>query len=218
VLYLHGVHLASLSDNAAYNRLFTEHGLRVIAPQTGACWWADKLCPDFDTQLTPERYVVDHVLPYIEQRWGAAPPRIALFGTSMGGQGALRMAFKHPRLFPVVAALSPAIDFQIRYRDGDRMLTRMYADAEAARQDTALLHVHPLNWPRNMWFACDPADVRWHESSERLKMNLYSLGIPHDADLETTAGGHGWEYYNHMAPAAIRFIVERLERERLRIV
>jgi hypothetical protein len=46
---------------------------------------------------------------------------------------------------------------------------------------------------------------------------LYSLGVPHACDLETAAGGHGWEYYEHMAPAALRFIVEALERERLRV-
>lgn len=218
VMYLHGVHLANLSENAVYSRLFAEQGLRVMAPRTKRSWWTDKICAEFDPQITAERYVLDHVLPHIKQRWGAMPPQIALFGTSMGGQGALRFGFKHARLFPIVAAISPAIDYQIRWQDGDETLPRMYSDPESARQDTATLHVHPLNWPRNIWFASDRADERWHESSERLKMKLYSLGIPHDTDLESTAGGHGWQYYNHMAPAAIRFIVERLERERLRIV
>jgi S-formylglutathione hydrolase FrmB len=190
----------------------------VIAPRTRRSWWTDKICAEFDARITAERYVLDHVLPYIQQRWTAAPPRIALLGTSMGGQGALRFGFKHPRTFPIVAAISPAIDYQLRWQEGDETLPRMYSDPESARQDTATLHVHPLNWPRHIWFACDPADERWHESSERLKMKLYSLGIPHETDLESTSGGHGWKYYDHMAPAVMRFIVERLQRERLRIV
>ncbi len=48
-------------------------------------------------------------------------------------------------------------------------------------------------------------------------MKLYSLGVPHECDLETTGGGHGFEYYSRMAPRAIGFVAERLERERLRV-
>jgi hypothetical protein len=49
-------------------------------------------------------------------------------------------------------------------------------------------------------------------------MKLAALGIPHEYDLETSAGGHGFAYYNHMVSRAVAFLVERLERERLRVV
>ena len=218
VLYLHGVHLNRLSDNPVFSDLFARHGLRVICPLTRRSWWTDRICQEFDPQLTAARHVLDNVVPHIGQRWGTLPPRIALLGTSMGGQGALKFSFLHPNIFPIVAAISPAIDYQLRFREGDETLPKMYPDPEAARQDTATLHVHPLNWPRNIWFCCDPADHRWIDSSERLRMKLYSLGIPHECDLETSAGGHGFDYYNHMAPRAMEFIVERLERERLRVL
>lgn len=218
VLYLHGVHLNRLVDKPAFTAELERHGLRTIVPITKRSWWTDRVCAEFDPVLSAERHVVDNVLPYIESRWGAAPPRIALLGTSMGGQGALRLAYKYPNKFPVAAAISPAIDFQKRFADGDETLPLMYADPEAARQDTAILHIHPLNWPRNQFFCCDPADERWFDSSDRLKMKLYSLGVPHEADLTTTGGGHSFEYYNRMAPIAIGFVAERLERERLRVV
>jgi pimeloyl-ACP methyl ester carboxylesterase len=218
VIYLHGVNLTRLAGNAAFTELFDRHGLPVVAPLAGPCWWADRVCPAFDAALTPERHVRQNVLAFIAGRWGSRPPRIALLGTSMGGQGALRMAYKYPDTFPVVAALSPAIDYQVRLREGDEVLAAMYDDEEQARQETATLHVHPLNWPRHQFFCCDPADERWHESAERLRMKLASLGIPHERDLETTGGGHGFAYYNTMAPKAIAFLAERLERERLRVV
>jgi S-formylglutathione hydrolase FrmB len=136
----------------------------------------------------------------------------------MGGQGALRLAYKHPQVFPTVAAISPAVDFQKRIVEGvDPALEEMYRDAEDARQDTALLHIHPLNWPRNQFFCCDPTDYRWHESADRLRMKLWSLGVPFECDLETVAGGHSFEYCSHMAPKAVGFLIERLERERLRV-
>ena len=98
------------------------------------------------------------------------------------------------------------------------MLSAMYRDAEEARQDTATLHIHPLNWPRHQFFCCDPADERWHDSADRLHMKLFSLGIPHEYELETTAGGHSWEYFEHMAPRIFEFLAQGLESERLRVV
>ncbi|MEK6216103.1 MAG: alpha/beta hydrolase-fold protein, partial [Boseongicola sp.] len=137
---------------------------------------------------------------------------------SMGGQGALRLALKHPSTFPVVAAIAPAIDFHTLWEEGDATLRAMYHSAEAARQETATLHVHPLNWVRHLWFCCDPTDHRWFESSDRLQMKLGSMGIPFECDLETEAGGHSIAYGDAMAERAIGFIAGGLERERLRVV
>ncbi|MGE0609877.1 MAG: alpha/beta hydrolase-fold protein [Pirellulales bacterium] len=217
ILYLHGVHLTRLVENPVFTDLFAQLGLRVFSPMTGPSWWVDRICPAFDPGRTAERHVLDHALPWIAERWNTRAPLAALLGTSMGGQGALRLAFRHPNIFPVAAAIAPAVDFYRRIVDRDPVLSQMYPDAEAARQDSATLHVHALNWPRHTWFSCDPADDRWHDSADKLHMKLFSLGIPHEHDLETSAGGHSFDYYNHMAPAALQFIVDRLERERLRV-
>lgn len=220
-MYLHGVHLNRLSDKPVFTAELERHGLPVVCPRTRRSWWTDKICPEFDARFSAERYVLDHVMPFIVERWGAKPPTIGVFGTSMGGQGALRFGFRHPNAFPVVVGISPAIDYQMRMRhpeEEDDPLFEMYSDPEAARQDTATLHVHPLNWPRNLWFCCDPVDTRWHESADRLRMKLSALGIPYTCDLQTTGGGHGFEYYNRMAPAAMQFLMDALDRERLRVI
>ncbi len=219
VIYLHGVHLGRLPGNAHCTALLEQHGLRLAAPITQRSWWTDRICDEFDPACSAEQHLLRRVMPYLKEKWGAVPTQIALWGTSMGGQGALRFAFKHPNVFPVAAAVSPAIDYQTRLTEGDETLYAMYGgDPERARQDTATLHVHPLNWPRHTWFCCDPADPRWLESAERLQMKLSSLGIPHQYDFETTGGGHGWDYYNRMAGPALEFVVHALERERLRVV
>lgn len=217
VIYLHGVHQARLEDHQPFVELLERFGLRAICPETGPSWWTDRIFAEFDRELSAEQFIVERVVPYLAEEWRAAPPRIALLGTSMGGQGALKLAYKYPDKFPVVAAISPAIDYQLKHEEGDAPLRQLYRDAEQARQDTATLHIHPLNWPRHQWFSCDPEDYRWHDSADRLRMKLYSLGVPHQCDLETSAGSHGWPYYEHMAQPAIEFIVESLEQERLRV-
>ena len=217
VIYLHGVHLGRLHDKTVFTDLFERNGLRVICPMTQRSWWTDRSCSEFSEEYTAEQFLLRFVLPEIADRWSAKPPQIALLGTSMGGQGALRFSYKYPDLFPVVSAISPAIDYQLRMHDGDEVLAAMYEDPEAARQDTALLHIHPLNWPRHQFFCCDPTDKTWFASADRLHMKLYSLGVPHSHDLETSAGGHSFDYYASMAPRAISFIADALEQEYVRL-
>jgi len=217
VIYLHGLHENRLNDKQPFLDAFDKHGLAVVVPFTKRSWWTDKICREFDPNISAQRHLVENILPFVEKELGISAPRIPLLGTSMGGQGALRFSYKFPDKFPIAAAISPAIDYQLRYNEGDETIPQMYGDPEAARQDTATLHIHPLNWPRHQFFCCDPEDYRWWESADRLRMKLYSLGVPHVCDLETTGGGHGFDYYNKMAPRAIEFIVERLGQERRRV-
>ena len=217
VIYLHGLHVALLSEQPVMVAELNRHGLRTVCPVTERSWWTDRICAEFDLEITAEAYVLDKVLQFIEARWGNRPPQIALFGTSMGGQGALRLAYKHADRFPVVAGIAPAIDFHLRMEEAvDETLPLMYRDPEAARQDTATLHIHPLNWPRHQFFCTDPED-RWWDSADRLRMKLGSLGVPFECDLETSAGGHSWDYYNHMAPRVVAFLMEGLDQQRRRM-
>src|SRR4029078_6463104 len=110
VVHLHPHSLKTISAVHAYSRWFDQFNLACVCPHGGPCWWADRVCPDFDPQVTPERHVLDAVVPYFRERWGLPPRSLAIQGICMGGQGALRLAFKHPDTFAVVAAFAPAIE------------------------------------------------------------------------------------------------------------
>lgn len=66
-------------------------------------------------------------------------------------------------------------------------LWEIFDEPEQARQETAILHVHPLNWPRHQWFASAGNNNRWHDGAVRLSSKLIALGIPHKAILEANA-------------------------------
>ena len=118
IVYLHGVSGEWLNDKPAFTEQFERFGLRVIGPRTQRSWWSDRICDEFDMQKTAESFVKDDVMCHIQDHWGVTTPRVALLGTSMGGQGALRLSYKYPGLFPVVAAISPAIDYHLRMKQG----------------------------------------------------------------------------------------------------
>lgn len=217
VLFLHGHGEITLRENVAYSTELDRHGLRCLCPAGRRSWWGDRVCREFDPELTPHRYLQERVLGWLEANGGAAPPGIALLGVSMGGQGVLKLAYREPQKFPVVAALAPAIDFHLWHGRG-YPLDEMYDSAEQARQDTATVLIHPLNWPRHQWLGCDPGDAEWFEGVERLASKLSSTGIPFESDFETRAGGHSWDYFNRQAPTVIEFLARGLEKERLRVV
>jgi len=216
VLFLHGHAQITLKNNSVYSDLFERHGLFCICPNGKRAWWGDRISREFDLQISPAAHVRERVLPWLADNWGVAPPAIALLGVSMGGQGALRLAYRYPEDFPVVAALAPAVDFQNWYGRG-LPLDELYESAEEARQDTATLWLHPLNWPRHQLLMCDPADLEWLEGGERLASKLSSTGIPYEFDFTTSHGGHSWDYFNHVAPRAVAFLHEGLEKERRRL-
>lgn len=211
VLFLHGHGRIRLASNDVYSRLFQQHNLAVICPDGKRSWWMDRVCGEFDEHVTPRKWLLESVVPMIETRWNIVPPRIALLGISMGGQGALQLAYCQASRFPIVAAISPTVDFDQLYGAG-LPLDQMYKDREEARQDTVVLNLHPLAWPRHQFFCCDPADREWFDGCARLGMKLSSSGILHERDLNTSAGGHTWDYFNSMAPATIQHIVSSLRK------
>lgn len=217
VLFLHGHGLQTLANNAAYTSQLEHYGLRAICPHGKRSWWLPLVCSEFDAELTPLGHIRSNVLPWIEANWFVKPPALAAFGVSMGGQGVLQLAYRHPNEFPVIAALSPVIDLQDWLGHG-LPLDKMFADSEAARQQTVTLQVQGLNWPRRQFLLCDPADHDAMPGVEKLVSKLNSSGVPFERDFTTSYGGHSWEYFNHQAPRVMQFLASGLDAEFRRVV
>src|SRR5450755_3142927 len=118
LLHLHGVGLKTLRDRPAFTSLFDELRLACVCPHGQRCWWADFICAEFDAEVSPETYLLQKVLPFFQERWAFAPPAVGLLGVGMGGQGALRLAFKHADLFPAVAGIAPSVEYHELYGHG----------------------------------------------------------------------------------------------------
>jgi S-formylglutathione hydrolase len=226
--HVHGYTLLLLRDEegvlpqamrrASTLRLLHELQLTIIAPNAGPLWALDVALPGFPPAATPRQLLVDQILPQALSLVAHESPRIGLFGFGMGGQAALRLAYDYAARFPVVAAIEPKIDFHLYVKyGGNEPLQEMFADDELARQHTAILHVHPLNWPRQHFFCCDPLSP-WFDGSDRLRMKLSASGIPFEADLETSTDGDPETYVTQQVDDVLRWLSRALDKERLRLV
>lgn len=209
VLFLHGYDGVTLKENEAYTRELSRHDLIGLCPSGPQCWWTDAIYEPFDSHQSPVEFLSTNVPQFCQERWKIEPPRIAACGIEMGGQGALQLAYRHARQFPLVVAISPKVDFDSWWGHGTSLDT-LFPDREAARQRTATLHLHPLNYPKHQLLVCDPADSYCFDGVLTLASKLSSTGILFDQDFETTHGGFGWNYANAVAPTVIGFIARKL--------
>lgn len=217
LLFLHGYDGVTLRDNPAYSAALQQWQMACVCPHGPRCWWTDVIYAPFDEQQTPLDFLRRDVVDFVRTTWGQEPPCLAVAGVEMGGQGALQLAYRYARQFPVVAAISPKVDFETWYGHGTS-LDEMFPDRESARQQTATLHVHPLDWPTHQLLLCDPADHYCLDGVLTLASKLSSTGIPYEYDFSTTQGGYGWQYANAMAQRVVAFLARGLDEVRQRRV
>ncbi len=209
VIFLHGYDSLTLRDNSTYTELLNRHGLACVCPIGPGCWWSDRVFTPFDPVLSPISFLSQALAEFCHSRWSLEPTQIGVTGVEMGGQGALQLAYRNARRFATVAAISPKVDFETWYGHGTT-LDEIFPDREAARQATATLHIHPLDWPKHQLLICDPADFYSFDGALTLASKLSSTGIPFESDFVSTHGGFGWSYANAMAPRVIEFLAQHI--------
>lgn len=93
--------------------------LLIVMPAVGNSWYVDSKAVggpgDFET------VIMDELLPHIEATYDVAPGRAnrRIAGLSMGGYGAVRLAYAHPDHFGATASLSGAIWQNVPDKDLD---------------------------------------------------------------------------------------------------
>jgi enterochelin esterase-like enzyme len=122
----------------------------------------------------------------------------AIGGLSMGGAGALQLAFNHPEIFQVVGAHSPSLHvddgtFSGIYGTGDDFAHREPIDLAANAPNIESLKI---------WVDAGEDDP-WLERDEVLHANLDARGIAHNWNV--FSGGHDGTYWTENIPAYLRF-------------
>lgn len=167
--------------------------------------------------------LVDH----IQQTYRVSAERSlrAITGVSMGGYGAMKIAFKDPEAFGVVATLSAAVlprtiedlerDFPWVNGRGRALLTTVFGDPldlELWKKENLLLLVDDLDAEQlaglHIRFGCSDQDrYEFDLSNAELHKLLAAKGIRHSWTL-TEGGGHSWGsgYMDMALPDTLRYL------------
>jgi S-formylglutathione hydrolase FrmB len=164
-----------------------------------------------------EDFLLQEFFPFIEKRYRAASGRAnrAVSGVSMGGYGALHLAFRHPQLFASVSAHSPALI---------EKLPSFLGSAPQSPRALVLGGVFgappdPLFWEQNsplslartanlvglhIYFDCgDSDDFGFESGAQALDKILTARHVPHEFHLY--AGRHDAAYFAEHLPASLVF-------------
>jgi S-formylglutathione hydrolase FrmB len=171
-----------------------------------------------DGKESYEDFLVQEFFPYIESRYRAAPGRAnrAISGISMGGYGALHLAFRHPQLFSSVSAHSAALI--------DKLPTFLADTAPNSPRSRVLGGVFgnppdPSFWDQNspiamartanlaglkIYFDCgDEDDFGFDSGATALDKVLTSRHVPHEFHIYP--GRHDATYFAAHLPASLVF-------------
>ena len=165
-----------------------------------------------------EDFFLREFLPAIEKRYRTRAGRAfrGVGGISMGGYGALHLAFRHPELFGSVSAHSAALIEKLPgiTAADSRLLagTRVLGDVFGSPPDPRFWdRNNPLVLARNaelggmkIYFDCGSEDdYGFYNGAQALDKVLVSRRIPHEFHLYP--GGHNWTYFMEHLPASLQF-------------
>ena len=170
-----------------------------------------------------EDAIVKDFLPFVDKtyRTVAKPSARLVEGISMGGYGALLIAFKHPELFAGVAAHSAALFDELPAPPADQsnriggfryaLATRLFGappDAEYFKAN------NPLQLARanaakiknlKIYFDVGEQDrYGFQTGNQKLDSALTEAGVRHEFHL--VAGNHGWSFLNARSEPALTFV------------
>jgi S-formylglutathione hydrolase FrmB len=146
----------------------------------------------------PMQMVVGELIPLCRQlNLGRAPHRIGTMGISMGGYGALLLAERHPDLFGVVAAISPAV--WSRYAQATTANPGAYASATDFEADDAVTHAAAL--ANTAVRVASGLDDPFHPGVVAL-----AQALPKSAVVDFSAGCHTGSFFTAQEPPSLAFL------------
>jgi S-formylglutathione hydrolase FrmB len=197
--------------------LWEEHQLGellIVTPAGGTSFYINSR----DGKRRYEDFFLEEFMPGVEKRYRAQAGRgtRGLAGISMGGYGALHIAFRHPQLFAAVGAHSAALIEKMpnisvqNSRQIGRL--RVLGDAFGSPFDAAFWNQNdPEAIARTanlaglkIYFDCGSEDdYGFDQGAQALDKLLTSRHIPHEFHLYP--GGHNWSYFAEHLPALLEF-------------
>ncbi len=185
----------------------------IVTPEAGTSFYINSR----DGSDRYEDFFLHEFIPFIDRTYRTSPIRRArgIAGISMGGYGALHLAFAHPQLFASVSANSAALldkfpDVRFANPQQSLLLRALHAfgtppDAGFWRRNDPLVLARTANLAGlKIYFDCGTEDdFGFYRGASALDKILAARKIPHEFHLYP--GAHDWQYFAARFPAVFEF-------------
>jgi putative tributyrin esterase len=195
---------------------FAESGLIFVMPEGAASYYANAVDPPQDRY---EDYIVKDLISDVESKFPVATGRSkrAIVGVSMGGFGAVNLAFRHPDLFAFAGGISSAIDvprraFSLKRLQQSRHYNSIFgpSGSQTRRDNDPFVLVRTANPEAApyLFLTCGEQEGLLPANREFAKL----LETRHfRSEFHTVHGGHDWNQWNAWLPALFRSLTEHID-------
>lgn len=195
VYLLHGAQ-GSYRDwpkKADLRSLASQYGVIIVCPDGQDSWYFDS---PIDPKFQFETYVVYELRNYIETHYRTLnhSKYRAITGLSMGGHGALWLAWRHPDVYGSCGSMEGGVDiynFPNRWKVNER-LGEFESNKEVWREHSVMSLVPTLEPGQNIVIDAGKNDI-FIEANNALHEALDKQGIPHDYTVRP--GKHSWSFW-----------------------
>ncbi len=187
-------------------------GLVVVTPDGGNSWYLNTPTERW------EDYIVQDLIQEVERRWPVRPGRQsrAVAGLSMGGYGAMKMAFRHPGTFAMAASMSGALDttrtVSVFGRGREAEVTAWFGPPDSAtRRDNDVYRLAAEAGSTGLpylYVDCG-VDDPWFGINREFAAVLKARGLAHEFHEEP--GNHDWRYWDRQVRAVLPIVAKRLQ-------
>lgn len=184
-------------DKTSVQQLSDKYNVIVVCPDGNFSSWY------FDSPIEPawkyETYVATELVNYIDTHYSTIKNRSAraITGLSMGGHGALFLAFRHQDIFGACGSMSGGVDLT-PFPDNWDIAKRLgkYSDNKERWAAYSVVNMVNLLKPNSLaiTFDCGSSDF-FYQVNKNLHDKLLAANIPHDFTVRP--GGHTWEYWGN---------------------
>ena len=201
VIYLlHGAYgcYSDWSEKADLEELANRFDVIIVCPDGQDSWYFDS---PIDPKMQFETYVSKELVAYIDSQYRTLDNRYmrAITGLSMGGHGALFLAWRHPDVFWSCGSMSGNMDIT-QYPDSWHIKDRLGEQAANPQRwrDHAVCNLvgqlkdSPLKPAQNIIIDDGLNDI-FIKNNIALHDQLVAAGIDHDFTVRP--GRHSWDYW-----------------------
>lgn len=172
-----------------------KYGFIIVCPDGQDSWYFDS---PIDPAFQFETYITQELRNYIESNYRTIndSKRRAITGLSMGGHGALWLAWRHPDIYGMCGSMSGGVDITT-IKDHYKIDKRLgkYADNEAVWKSHSVMNLVPTLKPENDQFIIidDGTSDIFIKDNRALHAALKEHKIKHD--YSERPGRHSWDYW-----------------------
>jgi S-formylglutathione hydrolase FrmB len=182
------------------------YNMMIVCPDGGfGSWYWDS---PVDASFQYETYIAVELVNWVDSKYKTVKTRKgrAITGLSMGGQGALYLAFKHQDVFGAAGSMSGGVDIR-SFPDNWDMAKRLgaYSEQPERWEKHAVINLLYLLRPNALQLIIDcGTDDFFYKTNENLHQQLLMRNIPHD--FISRPGAHNWPYWSNAVNYQLLFI------------